>query len=262
MAKKGNTSNLKTHLKNNHKAVHSQLKQTKESSQPTTSKSLSRTQPTISESFTNSQPYSHQSKRWKDLNDAVAHHICKDGLPIYTVEKEGFRSMVKALDSRYELPSRVHFSQSVIPDLYASTRAKVAEQLAGVDFFAATADLWSSIGLKPYLGYTLHYVDKEWNLRSLSLSTSFLPEDHTGDVLAEAFTETLEEWNLCPTKQVCMTTDSGANIVAAARILKWTQISCFGHNLHLAITKALDKDRRCARALGVARKIVSAFSYS
>ena len=69
--------------------------------------------------------------------------------------------MVKALDSQYELPNCVHFSQSVIPDLYASTRVKAAEQLAGVDFFAATADLWSSLGLKPYLGYTLHYIDKE-----------------------------------------------------------------------------------------------------
>ena len=36
----------------------------------------------------------------------------------------------------------------------------------------------------------------------------------------------------------------------------------FGHNLHLAITKALNNDVRCSRALGVARKIVSGFSLS
>ena len=59
-----------------------------------------------------------------------------------------------------------------------------------------------------------------------------------------------------------LTTDSGANVVAAANLLSWVRISCFGHNLHLAITKALNNDVRCSRALGVARKIVSAFSLS
>ena len=58
---------------------------------------------------------------------------------ICTVEKEGFRSIIKTLDRQYELPSRVHFSVSVTPDLYASTKKKVAKQLAGVKFFAATS---------------------------------------------------------------------------------------------------------------------------
>lgn len=57
-----------------------------------------------------------------------------------------------------------------------------------------------------------------------------------------------------------LTTDSGANVVAAANLLNWKWISCFGHNLHLAITKALNNDVRCSRALGVVHKIVSGFS--
>ncbi len=81
-------------------------------------------------------------------------------------------------------------------------------------------------------------------------------------MISEALEETLKEWELCPLKQVCLTTDSGANMVAAARNLGWTRISCFGHNLHSGVTKALDKDRKFERALGVARKIVSAFSCS
>ena len=36
-----------------------------------------------------------------------------------------------------------------------------------------------------------------------------------------------------------MTTDSGANIVAAFRIVEILRISCFGHNLDLAINKGL-----------------------
>lgn len=90
----------------------------------------------------------------------------------------------------------------------------------------------------------------------------FFLEDHTGANVADAMLATLESWGLDQVKQICLTTDSGANIVNAASQLNWLRLSCFGHNLHLAITKALKHDERCTRALGIARKIVSAFSMS
>ena len=54
----------------------------------------------------------------------------------------------------------------------------------------------------------------------------------------------------------------GANVVKVARDLGWVQLACFGHNLHLAITKSLNRDDRCTRDLGLCRKVVSAFSTS
>lgn len=51
-------------------------------------------------------------------------------------------------------------------------------------------------------------------------------------------------------------------MVNAASRLNWLRLSCFGHNLHLAITNSLKYDDRCSRALGLSRKIVSAFSMS
>ena len=89
-----------------------------------------------------------------------------------------------------------------------------------------------------------------------------MPEDHTGENLTEAMKCSLEAWELDESKQVCLTTDSGANIVNAASRLDWMRLSCFGHNLHLAITNSIKCDDRCTRALGLARKIVSTFSMS
>ena len=60
-----------------------------------------------------------------------------------------------------------------------------------------------------------------------------------------------------------MTTDNGSNMVCALESrLKWPHLSCFGHNLHLAVTNSIKDDSRVQRALGVCRKIVSTFSYS
>ena len=44
----------------------------------------------------------------------------------------------------------------------------------------------------------------------------FMPQDHTGENLSEAMLSALESWGLEEGKQVCLTTDSGANMVNAA----------------------------------------------
>ena len=42
-------------------------------------------------------------------------------MPIYTVEKDGFRVMVEALNPRYQLPHKDFFSRTAIPELYERT---------------------------------------------------------------------------------------------------------------------------------------------
>ena len=88
-----------------------------------------------------------------------------------------------------------------------------------------------------------------------------MPEDHTGMNLQDALSQTLLNWELDATKLVVLTTDSGSNIVLACELLHWRRLSCFGHNLDLAIQKGL-ADGRVERVLRVCRHIVSSFSYS
>ena len=109
---------------------------------------------------------------------------------------------------------------------------------------------------------TIHYIDSNRKLQNKCLQTQFLPEDHTRFHLGEAMKAALSLWELDSTNQVCLTTDNGSNIISAAGIVDWPRLSCFGHNLHLFITKAIKDDAHCSRALGVCRKIVSSFSMS
>ena len=114
----------------------------------------------------------------------------------------------------------------------------------------------------PYISYTAHFIDSSWELRRRCLQTQFLPQNQTGENIADALESTLESWNLAQNKQVCLTIDSGNNIINATRQLKLTRLACFGHNLHLTITKSIKDDRRCSRVFGVCHKLVSAFSQS
>ena len=88
-----------------------------------------------------------------------------------------------------------------------------------------------------------------------------MPEDHTGAITrCLEYIINFDEWNLDSSKLVAMTTDSGSNIKLACQLLEWRHLSCFGHNLDLAIKKGL-KDNRIDQALGLYRKVVACFSY-
>ena len=105
MAKQGNTSNLLTHLRIYHSKLHSEVKaaMTKGSKPP--AQTTLANQPTLAEAVENSQKYERKGKKWRDLTDAVTYCIGKDSLPVYSVEKPGFKWLLQMLDRRYELPS-------------------------------------------------------------------------------------------------------------------------------------------------------------
>ena len=91
------------------------------------------------------------------------------------------------------------------------------------------------------------------------LETFYLPADHTASNIADALKDIQQIWKLL---QMSITTDNGTNMISATNILEWQRLSCFGHNLNLAVTNSLKNDNRVTRALGVARSVVSAFSTS
>ena len=204
--------------------------------------------------------YDCSSKKWKQLTDSVTYCLAKDMLPLYTVENEGFQRLLKAIDPQYQLPSRKYFTNTAIPALYASTQEKVSNSISGTKYFAATTDMWTSATSAPYMSYTVHFIDPQWCLQSWCLQTLFVPQDHDADNLADVMTETLTNWSL---DQVCLTTDNGSNIVyATSSRLGWNHLSCFGHNLHLAVMNSMKDEVRVARAFGVCRKLVELFAHS
>lgn len=183
--------------------------------------------------------------------------------PTYSVELPGFRRMVSKLNPRYCLPGRNYFSRTGIPSLYNEVREEVEREIEreAVVNFSGTTDLWTSGSSDPYITFTMHYIDTTWQLRSYCLGATYLAEDHTGENIKESLLETLSEWNLDATKLVAITTDSGSNVKLACALLHWRWLSCFGHNLDLAVRKALD-DRRVTRLLKVCRQVIATFSRS
>ena len=269
--KGSNTSNLIQHLRRIHPTQYATMPPPGRKagasvvSVPSTASSnavASETQPTVKSFFANSAPLTPGNKRHEAITNAITYFLCKDNVPFNTVNKPGFEKLLHVLEPRYKMPNKTTFSKNKVVKLYDVTREAVMQNLNSVDFFASTADMWSSHGLTPYMGQTLHWIDSEWNLQCRHLGTEFVPENHTAQQLAESMNDMLVQWKLNADKQVAITTDNGANIKKACRDIGWTNVSCFGHNLHLAITNTLNNIPRIGRAIGICKKIVAAFGTS
>ncbi len=105
--------------------------------------------------------------------------------------------------------------------------------------YGATTDLWSSRTMQPYISLTVHFVNDDWTLRSVCLQTAYFPDDHKGEIIPQGLKDALSSWNLAEDRLVCMTTDSGTNMIKALQDNEWPNLQCFRHRLHNAIGKSL-----------------------
>ncbi len=96
---------------------------------------------------------------------------------------------------------------------------------------------------------TCHYINQEWQLRSLVLITRTTSETHSGENIAADLTKSTVEWTLSEKNKPAITTDNAANELKAVRLVGWLHVSCMGHNINLAVRAALE--------LGTVRTIVA-----
>lgn len=74
-------------------------------------------------------PYDRKNKWWIEITNSITIHQAKDMVPLNTVEKEGFKQMIKRLDPRYEILSRKYLSQVAITNLYQKLETDLADRL-------------------------------------------------------------------------------------------------------------------------------------
>ena len=184
----GSTSNLLYHLNNCHpdKVFNNSN---------TDSKEKQSKQPSLFD-FRPKKPYSFESAQAKKLHRKVAEFIVDEMLPLSTVQKESFRDLVEALDPQYRVLSRTSLKDKVIPEMYEETRQKLLKDLNEITGAGVTTDGWTSIATKGYVTVTVHYINKEWILKSAVLETKELPGSHTAEHLKDAMMTTLNAWNL------------------------------------------------------------------
>ncbi|XP_051529142.1 E3 SUMO-protein ligase ZBED1-like [Myxocyprinus asiaticus] len=259
-AKGGNTTNLFTHLHVHHPADYALLQRgaSKKTEKPRVSGQL-----TLFESV--------EMKRKADMasasedtaiTESLAYFIAKDMMPFRIVERPGFNALMKTVAPKYKIPRRQHFSEKEIPNMYLKLKSDIANTMAEAKHFAFTTDLWTSNTGHPYMSLTVHFITPAWEMKAACLETAFLPDDHTSENIKETFENLIKEWGIQQSAVECVTTDNGTNMKAAFKsLLPSNWLSCFGHNLNLALGKALKIDQVDA-SVRACRSVVQGFNHS
>jgi hypothetical protein len=106
--------------------------------------------------------------------------------------------------------------------------------------FSVTFDGWTCRDNASYLGLTMHWIDNGFHLRSLVLGLEELKERHTGEYLSEVLCRWTAQYGIGVRDIVASVTDSGANMLKAARDLGLRiRLRCFAHQVHNAVKHAL-----------------------
>ncbi len=122
--------------------------------------------------------------------------MAPDMRPFSVVENDGFTHLLSVLEPRYQLPSRPHFSQNVLPPLYNEVRAKLVEDLSNAIFIALTTDGWTSRATQSFMTITAHYITDNWVIKNPVLQTRAVYECHVSDHLSEILQGAVAEWKI------------------------------------------------------------------
>lgn len=242
----GNTSNLTSHYNTHH------MQESKEE--------RSTLQPSIRAALGATRKYARSSSHHIMLQQRVAEYLVADMRPFNTVGSAGFRKLCAALDPKFDLPGKTTFSNTVIPKMYKETKGKVQELIDKCSAIAITADGWTSVATESYITMTGHFLNDDWDLKTVALQTRHCPEHHTAENLKKLFEDAFKEWELT-NKTILGVVDNARNITKAWTLLDKQVVNCFSHTMNLAVRKGLAA-ASMDNTLMKARKLVKHFHHS
>lgn len=208
-------------------------------------------------------PFGQNDKRKQAITKSIGEMIAVDMQPFGLVEDTGFTRLMKVLEPRYKLPSAMHFSRTVIPDMYMSVKAIIQERVDKAQHVSFTSDAWTSDNnLHAFLSLTAHWIDSNWERQYAFLQLRLLEGSHTGEMLAAELLSIMEDWKIVGDRRGILLRDNGSNMVKAARVAKISDLGCYIHTLQLVVGESLKTQRAVKDSIATARGIVGHFRHS
>ena len=164
-------------------------------------------------------------------------------LSFRTVEHPQFRRLVNVLRSNVIVPSASTMRRTV-EDHSGNIILEIQKAIpSGIQIHLAT-DTWTSTNGLAFAGTTMHYIDKNWEIKEHVIGFQPLTGSaHTGLFLAEKLNELITQYDLT-SRILCLTTDNVQTNTVMARELptmafgsKWNpeqyHLPCLAHVLAL-----------------------------
>jgi hypothetical protein len=158
--------------------------------------------------------------------------------PLSTVTQKAYIDHMNIIDSQFIVPGEKKI-RMMIARSYGYNRNKLTQLLKTAKSISLTTDLWSSRSKHGYLGLTATWINQNFEIMDVLLEIIYFPTPHTAEAIANTIKSIIIKWEI-ENHVVSITTDNGANMIAAIRKLApIKRFSCAAHTLQLAIGKGL-----------------------
>ena len=179
--------------------------------------------------------------------------IIKTDQPFSVVDNEDFEDLLNYLKKDFTLKARRTIMRR-LDELYDQKRHEMKERMNGFKSkFSLTCDVWTSKNQLSFFGFTVHYIDDDWQMKQELLAFKYLQGEHDGKSLSVAFIEVLEDFGIAD-RLLAVTADNASNnstmMVEMGQYYKehyphagfsveWNQIECMAHVLNLGAQEVL-----------------------
>lgn len=102
-----------------------------------------------------------------------------------------------------------------------------------------TTDCWTSCNNDGFIAVTAHFIDDNFQIKSILLEVSSCSVNHTSINLANELTRITSDWGV-ENKILLALSDNAANIKKAiSEELHWKHLGCLAHTINLIVKDAL-----------------------
>ncbi|XP_017294386.1 E3 SUMO-protein ligase ZBED1 isoform X3 [Kryptolebias marmoratus] len=219
-----NTSTMHRHLQNHHRSLLDQHENPQNRHRPPRNHRKSLFKPAAvavkAEPSRQTEPpqLPQLTDRAAEITRDIGIFIAADLTPFSVVENVGFKRLLNTLEPNYTIPTRGHFSHTVVPSLYKECKTRVVQVLKDAESVAMTTEAWSFRGTLSYVTVTAHAMSSAWEMVNVVLLTRPLFDSRTGANMAEVLLEAVSEWELKkPNRSIAIVTDDVDNTEVAVR---------------------------------------------
>ncbi|XP_078242960.1 uncharacterized protein LOC110070422 [Pogona vitticeps] len=202
-------------------------------------------QMTIPETWTFKEKHARDSVKSTKLNRALAMFVACSMLPLSVVEDEAFLEFMEELDSRWDVPSRLHLCNNLFPALEKDIKGELLKDLsnAGAGAVHLAGAIWTSKQTKAYLCVAAHWIsmaEETLERKSATLAVRLLSDLCHAPNIACTLKSVVSEWLTPLSLEVgCVSTNNSLDLLKAVQQSGMDHVLCITHCLNLVLLKAL-----------------------
>ncbi|POM78215.1 Zinc finger BED domain containing hypothetical protein 4-like [Phytophthora palmivora] len=128
--------------------------------------------------------------------------------------------------------------EDVAVDLRVTLKQTILDEC---EFYSESSDIWTSKNEMGFICFTIHYLTREFKMRSWVLEVKRIKCKHDGDAIARLLSDTMNEWGLRIEECTKFLRDGASNVVNACKKLCFNDMSCLAHCIHLVVGAGIMK---------------------